>query len=426
MVILLAWIHEISLVILTAGICGLRLVRLKNMWLYFIILVIILGFFLVEFNFNNIAKDASSIGFTRGYVAFYPHKVSYGGWDVVLYSHNDDRLIYMYTVANLNVNIDDEIVANCKASLNEDNKYSYYGVNYVLDNCKIKKDEQNKSTSIIKLAADLRTFLMNRIDNIFKGSTANFIKGILIGETDGISKYQIDDYKNAGILHIMAVSGFNMSLMHKLISVFIKRLQRWPRWIISILLLFVYQLIVGLDNIPALRSFICFCLIDFALLIGRRPNLVYISMIAALVLILIYPRIYLSVSYQLSVAAGFAMTINLKRVQQSIVIFLFIAPVMAFHFGEINVIGLLSNIILLPLISPITYISIFEIVNPLAPTSVAQLNAFLINILNQATAVLAKAPPLNISSGNLIQPIFMTFALLIFIMVVISNYQKNL
>ena len=49
------------------------------------------------------------------------------------------------------------------------------------------------------------------IDNSFKGDELAVIKALLLGQKKDISKDMYDDYASAGVIHILAVSGLQIT-----------------------------------------------------------------------------------------------------------------------------------------------------------------------------------------------------------------------
>ena len=76
---------------------------------------------------------------------------------------------------------------------------------------------------------------------------AGLLVGILLGDESGISEEVYEDFSQVGAAHIIAISGFNMTLLAGILSVFLERMGigRWRLlWVLSLWIV-LYTLLVG-------------------------------------------------------------------------------------------------------------------------------------------------------------------------------------
>ena len=59
-------------------------------------------------------------------------------------------------------------------------------------------------------AAQVGLFLQNRIDRIATGTLHSFLEGVLLGDRSGISSVFQEGFRDLGIAHMLAVSGFHV------------------------------------------------------------------------------------------------------------------------------------------------------------------------------------------------------------------------
>ena len=67
----------------------------------------------------------------------------------------------------------------------------------------------------------LRGFLTGRLDAFLPSPSSGFAAGILFGVRSGIPREVTDDFKRAGLTHILALSGFNIVILIAFIENFL-------------------------------------------------------------------------------------------------------------------------------------------------------------------------------------------------------------
>lgn len=203
---------------------------------------------------------------------------------------------------------------------------------------------------------------------------SSLFNGITIGQ-DNFNKDFTNKVKLSGLSHILAVSGFNLLLSFNLLLALSSKISR-PKIIgISSIFIFMYLLIVGLDNLTAFRAFIVILIFLSSTLLGRKISQTNVLIYSLVVLVLIYPFYLSNISIQLSVAAGLGIiyikpgvskrlkrliknSITLDLIATSLAAYLATLPIITFAFGESSIAGLVTNVIVLPFIPIITILGI--------------------------------------------------------------------
>lgn len=216
--------------------------------------------------------------------------------------------------------------------------------------------------------ADLRQWSNLRLKSILPGDEGALIAGMLYGER-GMSQASNDLFRQAGLTHLIAVSGSNITIVASIIfAVFlgIGLLRRKAFWATSITLL-AYVTFTGFSASVA-RAAVMGWLVLLAHHTGRLPRTWHVLLVSAFVLCLLDP-------YMLAFDAGFALsflaTIGLMSwspIFQDVFGFLpkfagtqeaaattasatvMTLPYMAFAFGRLSLAGLLTNVMAVPLV----------------------------------------------------------------------------
>jgi len=208
---------------------------------------------------------------------------------------------------------------------------------------------------------------------------------LLHGEQAAIPRGVMDDMRDAGLAHLLAISGFNVALVAGAIFVSLRLLFAtmgslalyWPtkKWAaaLTIVGIFAYTLITG-ASLPTLRSFLMTAVVLIAVMLDRTAISLRLVMAAGLALLLVMPESLLGASFQMSFAAVIALIAAyeatrvwarrqraeggaLRRialyvggiVATSLIAGLATAPFAAFHFNRLAVYQLAANLVAVPI-----------------------------------------------------------------------------
>ncbi|MBC8334446.1 MAG: ComEC/Rec2 family competence protein [Anaerolineales bacterium] len=223
---------------------------------------------------------------------------------------------------------------------------------------------------------DLKDRALINIYKLFPDPEASLLAGILLGVESGLPGDLQQAFKNTGTTHIIAISGFNITIIAALfISIFGNLFGKRYGSIIAMLGIAAYTILVGADA-AVVRAAI---MGGFGLLgrqLGRRQEGVTSLLMVAVAMALNNPLVLWDVGFQLSFAATMglilyaeplsdwfirqASRITSEEKAQKIAgpvgeYFLFTLaaqfatiPIMAFHFGRISLISFLANPFILP------------------------------------------------------------------------------
>ncbi|MDD2487582.1 MAG: ComEC/Rec2 family competence protein [Candidatus Gracilibacteria bacterium] len=213
----------------------------------------------------------------------------------------------------------------------------------------------------------IRSEFLNMIEKIYPSPYSGLLSGILIGEKGGLPKELKTDFNRSGLSHIIAVSGFNITIMIIFLSFFVKYLPGYMRFLIIGFFIVSFYLIVG-ENIPALRASIMGIISYLAIMNTRKLENFNMLMAVIVVFILINPMM---MNYDLSFHLSFLATLGVmytqgffKRIYTKVPEFLsikeslimtssaliFTIPIMLVNFGQLSIISPLSNILVAPAI----------------------------------------------------------------------------
>ncbi len=203
---------------------------------------------------------------------------------------------------------------------------------------------------------------------------AALARGFVLGEDEEVDARTTEDFRRAGLAHLLAVSGQNVALLALLAMPLLAALGMPLRtrllWVLG--LIAVYVPLAGAG--PSIqRAGIMGGLSVLATLSGRRASRLYGLAFAAVVLLALEPGIAADVGWQLSFAAVLGILLlaaPLRRVilarigkhgwrraladgaAMTIAATLATAPLIAFHFEELSTTTLAANLLALPAVAP--------------------------------------------------------------------------
>jgi competence protein ComEC len=232
---------------------------------------------------------------------------------------------------------------------------------------------------------------------------AELARGFVLGEDEGIDAETVEDFRRAGLSHLLAVSGQNVALLAllamSLLAAFGVPLRARLVWILGAIV--VYVPLAGAGP-SILRAGVMGALSLLAALAGRRPSRFYALAVAAVVTLAVDPRIGADVGWQLSFAAVLGILLIgsplraaiasrvgsggwrgalAEGAAMTIAATLATAPLIAFHFGAVSTTTLVANLLALPAVAPAMWLAMLV-------TVAGQVPGFPLTVLNAITAPL--------------------------------------
>lgn len=146
-------------------------------------------------------------------------------------------------------------------------------------------------------------------DNLSYDSYATLI-AIMLGDKTALSQTFYDDVKTAGVSHVMAVSGLHLSVVMGLLFLVIERLVK-NRYLRFVLICFSIAFICAICSFTpsVIRAGVMFVMFAVPPLFKRDTDRLSVLCLSVVLIVISSPLIILSISFQMSVAAVFALMI---------------------------------------------------------------------------------------------------------------------
>ena len=174
------------------------------------------------------------------------------------------------------------------------------GVNSLLISGSVQRIGQDEGSRFQSSIWALRRRALEVIYQIFPDPEAALLAGILLGIEGGIPENLMEAFRITGTAHIIAISGFNMSVISGLIVVLFGKLlgRRWGA-LAAIIVIGLYTLLVGAQA-GVVRAAIMAGMGMFAVLLGRRQSGVNTLAFVAALMALWTPYVLWDVGFQFS------------------------------------------------------------------------------------------------------------------------------
>jgi competence protein ComEC len=161
-----------------------------------------------------------------------------------------------------------------------------------------------------KFIYPFKRYSVKVIDKLVGGEEGEYLKGLVLGERSNISRETKENFINAGVAHIIAVSGLNVAYVIIIIWGFLTFVPvRYSLKIfITITLLIMYMNLTG--NVPSItRATIMASMFLISGVFERKPNAYNILAFSALVILLYDPRQLFDAGFILSYSAVLSIII---------------------------------------------------------------------------------------------------------------------
>ena len=219
-----------------------------------------------------------------------------------------------------------------------------------------------------------KNFVIN-LDKSLGEPHAALAAGLVVGEKAALGKDLLDDFRTVGLIHIVVLSGYNITIvadaMRRVLS-FLPRV-----WGISVggIGIALFGILVG-GGATVVRSCLMASIALLADIIRRDYNVVPALMFVGLLMLIQNPMILLhDPSFQLSFLATLGLILLASPIEKRLTFItekfglrgivastiatqIFVSPYILYMMGQISLIGMVVNILVLPFI-PITMLLVF-------------------------------------------------------------------
>ncbi len=255
------------------------------------------------------------------------------------------------------------------------------------------------------LIFNLRLKIEELIGKLYSGEKKHLIDALILGERKDLNKNIVKDFINAGIVHVLAVSGLHVGFIVAIFFLLFGRFNLFLKGGITIFGILMFMLISGVHP-SVVRASIMAVLLILAFLTGRAYSSFNALALAAFILLIFNPAELFSPGFQLSFAAVFSILyfyprieklFNLSAIKNKSVLYLLkmflltfsaqlgTLPITMIYFKKISLISFVINIVIIPLIGIIVALAVaslfFGVFSLYLGTLYATTNSLLIDLM---------------------------------------------
>ncbi len=241
-----------------------------------------------------------------------------------------------------------------------------------------------------------RREISDLIEETGPGKHVAILKALIIGEKNEIEQDAREDFSQAGIAHLFAISGLHIGIIATFTFIFFRRVlssfgfflwDMWPRKGAAVLSWFpivAYGLLAGISaSSSTQRAVIATTVFLTAIVLDEKHNSMNMLAIAAILILFIHPPSLFSVPFQLSFSAVFSIIYGFSRIhdkkaadkgnrmREKLFSFFLVSlfatlgtlPFIMFYYNQVTLVGLFANFIFIPVIGfvvvPLGVFSVF-------------------------------------------------------------------
>lgn len=225
---------------------------------------------------------------------------------------------------------------------------------------------------------DFSGILMDKINRLLPEPHAALLAGILLGARRNMP----DDFalalQKTGTTHVIAASGYNVTLVINAVVAAFSFLHRKLRIIVSIAFVWCFVVLSG-GSLPVVRAGIMGSFALIALFSGNVSTIHIMLPLGGALMVLVDPAVIFSISFQLSFVstAGLIYIVSVlqqifpwvpESLQESTLVtvsaILVTSPITAFNFGQFSVIAPAANFLILPVVELTMFLGMILIIIP--------------------------------------------------------------
>lgn len=223
---------------------------------------------------------------------------------------------------------------------------------------------------IVGLFSGPRHFLEERLMHVFREPKASLAAGILLGTRTSIPYDLKMDFKAVGLMHVVAVSGFNMVIIVAVVTEFLMSLGRRRASILAIPAIVFFTLMVG-ASAAVVRAAVMSALRLIAWLIGRPQYVTRLFLVSIGLMLIVSPELlFQDIGFQLSAGATAGLIWLARPIQErvswiperfglrenfsaTLAATLITTPIVGYHFGTFSILSIPINLLVVPLVAPL-------------------------------------------------------------------------
>lgn len=244
------------------------------------------------------------------------------------------------------------------------------GIYYTMLRPKLTLISHGEGNPVVEKLFAFKNAFTRNVGNLIPEPHASLLGGLIVGAKHSLGQKLLDDFRIVGVIHIVVLSGYNITIIARFIEWLFSRLRKNVRLALAAMAMILFALMVG-ASATVIRATVMALLVLLAHGTGRLYAVTRALLIAGVIMLLHNPKILVfDISFQLSFLATVGLiyisplvepkvrwvTERLKLreiVVATIATQLFVLPFLLYKTGLFSVVSLPVNLLILAAI-PLT------------------------------------------------------------------------
>ncbi len=241
------------------------------------------------------------------------------------------------------------------------------GITFVMFQPKIQKIAGGGGNPVKSFLFNLKATLIGNISDHVPEPDSSLLGGLLFGAKRSLGQTLLDDFRRAGVIHVVVLSGYNVTIVADSVMKFFSFLPKSFGSAFGAISIILFAIMTG-ASATIIRASVMSLLVIFAKSIHRNYNITRALILAGFLMILQNPRVLVfDPSFQLSFAATIAIIyvspivrerlgfitekIGLRDiVSATLSTQIFVLPLILYMMGQLSIVALPVNLLILPFV----------------------------------------------------------------------------
>lgn len=256
----------------------------------------------------------------------------------------------------------------------------------------IDKYEIINNSNIYLFIGNIKEYIKDTFRYLYK-EKSDFINSIILGKKEYLSEEEKEIFTRTGTSHIIAISGLHTGLLCGMIAFIMGGINKYYKLVILSMLMILYSLMVG-SSPSIVRSIFFMIVLYLSVFLERKRDGISTLSLIGIFFIINNPYIIYNISFQLSFLATLSIIyfygyineiFKISLVSLTISANILTIPLVYYNFKGVPLLTIVSNMIIVPFMGVIIYLSVTSIIifriNLWVAKLVACFNKYIIDII---------------------------------------------
>lgn len=252
---------------------------------------------------------------------------------------------------------------------------------------------RGEGNRVVSSLFSIKHAFLDGVSRVLPEPHASLLGGLLVGAKHSLGKELEADFRTAGVIHIIVLSGYNITLVAYFFMSIFSFLTPPLRVASGVLSIFLFTIMTG-AGAATVRASLMAGLIIFARATGRTADILHLLFIAGFFMVLVNPHILLhDPSFQLSFLATLGLLLLSEKISARLTFVpekfllreitaatlstqIFVLPLLLYQTGQLSLVALPANLLILSVIPGAMFFGFLTGLFGFISTSVASLFGF--------------------------------------------------